>query len=206
MALMLPPSIEILTDNFLIRPMTSDDASPKMAPWIEDEMAAAMLNTRRRNWTVDQQLKYFSQHQGRQEKLLLGIFPKQKKEPIGLFILKLKRAQGALTISHLIGDKAWRGKNVTFEAAEAVYDYFFNTLGYVKVRCNVRPQNKPMLWLIYTYVWRKEATLTKHLRLPDSTERSDLLVFSILADEWRTRPEKFRFKPHNAGEAAGQKV
>ncbi len=203
MALMLPSSIEILTDNFLIRSMTRDDASPKMAAWIEDEMAAAMLNTPRRSWTVEQQLSFFSQHEGRQEKALLGIFPKEEKEPIGLFIIKLKRLQDVLTISHLIGDKAWRGKNATFEASEAVYDYFFNRLGYAKVRCNVRPQNKPMLWLIYTYIWRKEALFIKHLRMPDTGERSDLLAFSILADEWRARPEKFRFKSRGSGDAAG---
>jgi hypothetical protein len=44
-------------------------------------------------------------------------------------------------------------------------------------------------------VWKREARLIKHLRLTATGERSDLLVFGMLADEWRARPENLRFKP-----------
>jgi RimJ/RimL family protein N-acetyltransferase len=185
----------IMSEGFVMRPLLRGDASPRLESWIDDDVAAEMLNTKRRKWTVAEQADYFGQHEALQDRLLLGIFPKREKEPIGLFILRLQPHEGIFVISHLIGDKAWRGKNATYETSDAIYDYFFNALGYAKVKAHVRPENKPMLWLIHTYLWKKEALLAKHLRLAGSGERGDLLIFSILADEWRERPEKFRFKP-----------
>lgn len=205
MASLPPPSVMILSDGFVMRPLVRGDASPRLESWIDDDVAAEMLNTPRRKWRVAEQADYFAKHEGQQERLILGIFPKREKEPIGLFILRLQPHEGIFVISHLIGDKAWRGKNATFETSESIYDYFFNSLGYAKAKAHVRPENKPMLWLIHTYVWKKEALLAKHLRLAASRKRSDLLIFSILADEWRVRPEKFRFKPHAATNEAAQR-
>ena len=205
MAQLPPPTFMILSDSFLIRPMLRSDASPALATWIEDETAAAMLNTQRRNWTVAQQAEYFGKNEGRQGRRVLGIFPKQAKEPIGFFIVKFNEKEEVFVISHLIGDKAWRGKDTTFQASEPVYDYFFNVLGYAKAKANVRPENKPMLWLLYNYTWRKEARLIRHLRLASSPERSDLIVFGMLADEWRARPERLRFKSSVAN-AAGNRM
>jgi RimJ/RimL family protein N-acetyltransferase len=184
----------ITSDGFVMRTLLRGDASPKLESWIDDDAAAEMLNTKRRKWTVAEQADYFAQLEAAQDRLLLGIFPKREKEPIGLFILRLQPHEGIFVISHLIGDKAWRGKGVTSETSDAIYDYFFNALGYAKVKAHVRPENKPMLWLFHRYIWKKEAHLTRHLRLAASGERGDLLIFSILADEWRERPEKFRVK------------
>lgn len=196
----------ILSDGFVLRPLVRGDASQRLESWIDDDVAAEMMNTRRRKWSVAEQAEYFAKHEGQQERLLLGIFPKREKEPIGLFILRLQPHEGIFVISHLVGDEAWRGKGATFETSEAIYDYFFNTLGYAKAKAHVRPENKPMLWLIRTYVWKQEALLAKHLRLAKSGQRADLLIFSILADEWRTRPEKFRFKPKGAAEVVNRSV
>ncbi len=197
MAVLPPASFVIHSEDFVIRPLVPGDASPKLECWMDDENAAAMLNTPRRNWVVAKQAEFFARHEGLKAQRILGIFPREAKEPIGLYDVKLKPKHGVFVITHLIGDKAWRGKDTTFQTSEAVYDYFFNTLGYAKAKANVRPQNKAMLWLIYTYVWRREARLIKHVRLAGSQERSDLLVFAILAEEWRNRDEKFRWKPRH---------
>lgn len=200
MAGLPPASFVIHSEDFIIRPLVRGDASAELEAWTDDENAAAMLNVPRRNWKIAQQEDYFARHEGPQSRRIVGIFPKQAKVPIGVFIIKVTPRHGVFTISHLIGDKAWRGRDTTFQASEAVYDYFFNTLGYAKAKANVRPENKPMLWLIYTYVWRKEARLVKHVRLSGAGERGDLLLFAILADEWRNRDERFRSKPRSSNE------
>jgi RimJ/RimL family protein N-acetyltransferase len=202
MAQLPPPVFVIRSHGFLIRPLTRGDASPALESWIEDDNAAAMLNTRRRTWTVAEQAGYFAKREADPRRFILGIFPAPAKNPIGLFVVNLKPKDGVFTISHLIGDKAWRGKDTTFQASEAVYDYLFNTLGYAKAKANVRAENKPMLWLMYNHVWKREARLIKHLRLTATGERSDLLVFGMLADEWRARPENLRVKPRGPAGAA----
>ena len=188
----------IRSENFLIRPLVRGDASLALESWIDDDVAAEMLNTQRRRWSIAEQSEYFAKHEAQPDRLLLGIFPKREKEPIGLFIIGLQPRQAVFVISLLIGNQAWRGGRITHEISEAIYDFFFNALRYEKAKAHVRPQNRSMLWVMYNYVWRKEARLKKHLRLAASGDRSDLLLFSILADEWRARPEKFRFKPSSA--------
>jgi RimJ/RimL family protein N-acetyltransferase len=193
MAHLPPPTLVIRSDGFLIRRLTRGDASPALEAWIDDDNAAAMLNTRRRSWTVAEQATYFATQEMNPRKCILGIFPAQAQIPIGLFVINVKPKHGVFTISHLIGDKAWRGKDTTRRASEAVYDYLFNTLGYAKAKANVRAENKAMLWLMYNYAWKREARLIKHIRLTATGGRSDLLVFGMLASEWDA------WREHNAG-------
>ena len=95
------------------------------------------------------------------------------------------------TISHLIGDTAWRGKGLTTETSDAIYGYLFDKLGYAKAKANVRPQNRPMLWLMLGgKTWRKEAHLVGHLRDAETGERRDILVLGMLASEWRAGLER----------------
>jgi RimJ/RimL family protein N-acetyltransferase len=172
----LPPlTLVIRCDAFLIRSLTRGDASRAPESWIDDDNAAAMLNTACRRWTVAEQADYFAKQEADPRRFVLGIFPAQARDPIGLFVLNLKPKHGVFTISRLIGDKVWRGKDTTFEASEAVYDYLFDTLGYAKAKASVRAENKPMLWLMYNHVWKREARRVKHLRLSGTEERSDRL-------------------------------
>jgi RimJ/RimL family protein N-acetyltransferase len=156
-----------------------------MEPWIEDETAAEMLNTRQRRWTLAQQTTFFSKFEGQKRRFLLGMFPKGQDRLVGLFILKLRPEDSVMLVTHLVGDRQWRGKGASREASIGLFDYFFNTLGYVKAKANVRPANRPMMWLLLNGGWRREATLAKHLRLKATGERADLLVFGVTADEWQ---------------------
>ena len=185
MARLPPVSFIIETENFLLRPVVRGDASAAMESWIEDEIAAEMLNTRQRRWTLAQQATYFSKFEGQRRRYLLGMFPKGQNRPVGLFIVKLRPEDSVMLVTHLVGDRQWRGKGASREASIGLFDYFFNTLGYVKAKANVQPGNKSMMWLLFNGGWRREATLTKHLRLKATGERADLLVFGIMADEWR---------------------
>jgi RimJ/RimL family protein N-acetyltransferase len=92
-----------------------------------------------------------------------------------------------MLVTHLLGDRQWRGTGASREASIAIFEYFFDTLGFEKAKANVKPGNKAMQWLLFNGGWRKEAHLTKHLRHKPSGRRDDLYVFGILADEWRAK-------------------
>ena len=190
MAGLPPPDLMLESELFIIRRLVRGDASPKLESWIEDENAAAMLNTQARSWTVAQQEEFFARHEGQQRRMILGVFPKQERHPIGLIMVTVTPKQGVFVVSLLIGDKSWRGKDTTVQASEPVYDFFFNTLGYAKVKVNVRPENKAMIWQMHQYAWQKEAHLVKHMRLASSGERSDLFVYGMTVDERRGWHEK----------------
>jgi RimJ/RimL family protein N-acetyltransferase len=184
-----PPGDVFLTSpRFALRRLKLSDAQAGLVDWTLDALAAEMLNTPQRPWPVEAQKAYFSSFEKTPDKLLLGIFAKENQHLIGFYILKLNAGNSTFTISTLIGDVEWRGRNATAEASDAIYDYLFNTLGYVKAKANVRPQNKAMLWLMLSGAWKKEARLVKHLVVPGSDGRADVYVFGLLADDWRNHP------------------
>lgn len=185
MASLPPPSFVIQTENFTLRPVLRDDASAALETWTEDETAVEMLNTKRRQWSIAEQVGYFAKYEGQRTKYLLGLFPNGQKEPIGLFIVKLRPDDDLMLVTHLIGDQQWRGTGASREASIGIFDFFFNKLDFKKAKANVRPANKAMQWLLLNGGWRREAHLKRHLRERSSGERADILVFGILADEWR---------------------
>lgn len=186
MASLPPPSLKLESENFILRPMTGADVGDRLSSWADDELAAEMLNTKRRQWSVPEQTAFFAKFTARPGKLALAIIPRGKTLPIGFYTLHLQARIDVFTISHLIGDTEWRGKGLTTETSDTIYGYLFDKLGYAKAKANVRPQNRPMLWLMLSdRTWRKEARLVGHLRDAESGERRDLLVLGMLANEWR---------------------
>jgi RimJ/RimL family protein N-acetyltransferase len=185
MASLPPPSFVIHTENYTLRRMVRDDASPMLEAWTEDELLAEMLNAQRRSWTVAEQVAYFSGYDGKTTRYLLGIFPNSQSEPIGFFIVKVRLEDSLMLVTHFLGDKTWRGTGASREASVGLFDYFFNKLSFAKAKANVRAVNKAVQWLLLNGGWRIEARLHKHLRMKTTGERSDIIVFGILADEWR---------------------
>lgn len=192
MATIPPSSFVIRTENFELRPLERSDACAALETWTEDEAAAEMLNMKPHRWSIAEQAGYFSRYEGQQTRYLLGLFPKGRKEAVGLFIVKLRPADSVMLVTHLLGNKEWRGTGATREGSIGVFDFFFNKLDYKKAKANVRPGNKAMLWLLLNGGWSQEAYLTKHLRLNSSKERADIIVMGILADEWRASRHRAR--------------
>ena len=187
-----PPSFLIETQNFVVRPFVRDDASAAMESWTEDELIVEMLNASQRRWTVAEQVAYIARHDGNRTRFFLGLFPRGEKEPIGFFLVRLRPHDAIMLVTHVLGSKAWRGTGASREASIAVFDYFFNKLAYAKAKANVRVDNKPMQWLLLNGGWHQEAHLQKHLLTKGTGERADLLVYGILADEWRANRSSAR--------------
>jgi RimJ/RimL family protein N-acetyltransferase len=186
MARLPSPSLALETEGFVMRPLVEADACESIAAWTADSLTAEMLNAPQRGWDVKSQAAYFAGVAAQTGKVLLGIWPRREGHPIGLYLLQCQPAFGTFHISHLIGDPDWRGKDVSDETAEAIYEYFFDELGYAKAKANVRPENRAVLWVMCRRgLWKKEARLAGHLLNPNTGRREDLLVLGLLAEEWR---------------------
>ena len=108
MARLPPSSFAIRTENFLLRPLMRDDACAALESWPEDEGAMEMLNAARRRWSIADQVAYFLSNAEKPSRCLLGIFPNDQKEPIGIFIIKLRAEDSTMLVTHLLGNKEWR--------------------------------------------------------------------------------------------------
>ena len=183
-----PGDIFLSSQRFDIRRIKPGDAHPDLVDWTLDSMAAEMLNAQQIAWPIDAQKAFFASFEKQAGRVLLGVFVREDQRLIGIYILKPNPGNSTFIISTLIGNAEWRGKGASSEASDAICDYFFNALGYVKAKANVRPQNKAMLWLMLTGVWKKEARLVKHLVAAGEESRADVFVFGLLATDWRSRP------------------
>lgn len=186
------------TERFIVRQLQGKDASVLQSGWTLDPVAAEMLNTNREEWRLEVQRNYFERNLSGDPKLLLGIFVRKTQQLIGIYILTLKYDDGLFTTSVVVGAKSWRGLRVASEVSQVVHNHFFNVLGFAKAKANVRPQNKPMLWLLLQQGnWKTEAVLKDHIFDQQTKQRSDLLVFGMLAEEWRqsTHAKAKHFEP-----------
>jgi RimJ/RimL family protein N-acetyltransferase len=178
--------IEIATDRFQLRQMRPSDATRLAAGWTLDPVAAEMLNSNLQEWSEDAQRSYFQRYLKGQPKLILGIFVRENKQLIGIYIITTDVPNATFTSSIVIGAKSWRGQRAAAEVSKAIYHHLFNVLGYAKAKANVRVQNKPMLWLLLQQGnWKREARLKQQLLDRQSKTRQDLYVFGMLAEDWR---------------------
>jgi RimJ/RimL family protein N-acetyltransferase len=173
------------TTRFLIRPLAADDAALHVSEWTLDALAAEMLNVSQTLWPVGEQKAFFARNAMSPSQHLLGIWGKEEHKLIGLFIVEPQPNKRTFTLTMIIGEKKWRGRGVTAEVSDALYDHYFNKLSYAKAKANVRPHNRAMLWIMANGAWRKEAHLVKHLRDKSSNTRVDVLVMGLLAEDWR---------------------
>jgi len=181
----LPPQfIELNTSRFRLRTLQPGDASPELEKWTLDPIVAEMMNAELKTWTVERQRVFFTEGLVRRDRRMIGIFPQGSSIPIGLFILRLNSANRTFIISTLIGDKAWRGKDVSAECADKIYRMMFLDAGYAKAKANVLPANKAMIWLFANSVWRREGRLQRHLKNAETGERMDVLVYGLLRKDW----------------------
>lgn len=172
------------TARFLIGLLTPIHASPKLSEWTLDPLGAEMLNEPLRAWPIEQQRRFFATSASAPGQVLLGFWDKSTRQLIGFFLIEPHPKSKTYTLTTLIGEKQWRGHSVVTEVSEPVHNYFFNTLGFAKAKANVRPHNRAMLWLMANGGWKKEAHLVQHLREPMTSNRVDVLVMGLLAEDW----------------------
>ena len=182
----LPPQIiELRTPNFVLRTLQPGDEGPELESWTLDPIVAEMMNAELKTWKIERQRSFFATGLSRPDRRFIGIFPAGSAVPIGVFIIKLNVSKGTFVISTLIGDKSWRGKNVTTECADQIYRLMFVNHGFWKAKANILPSNKAMLWLLSRGPWKREGRLRHHLRNSATGERMDVLAFGLIKPAWQ---------------------
>ena len=182
----LPPQfIELRTPNFVLRTLQPGDEGPELESWTLDPIVAEMMNAELKTWSIERQRSFFATGLSRRDRRFIGIFPAGSAVPIGVFIIKLNVPKGTFVISTLIGDRNWRGKNVTTECADQIYRLMFVNHRFWKAKANILPSNKAMIWLLSRGPWKREGRLRDHLRNSATGERMDVLVYALLKPAWQ---------------------
>lgn len=108
--------VEILSERFLLRPLTEEDVTERYLSWLCDADAKRFIAAAAETKGLSDLMKYVSERIDRDDILFLGIF----NRATGLHIGNIKyepvnSTRGYAIMGILIGDTEYRGKGVTAE-------------------------------------------------------------------------------------------
>ena len=120
--------LPLSTERFLLRCLTSNDATERYLLWLQSPSADFIIN---KASEVIQLATYIESHTQNEHTMLLGIFEKRTLLHIGNIKFEFLNAQQSIVeMGILIGDINWQGIGVAGEVISAMGDYFrdhFNT-------------------------------------------------------------------------------
>ena len=164
----------ILTDRFLLRPLTTADASRRYQRWLRDTRARRYIQSAATVRSLPALRAYIAERQRRTDSLFLGIFVRSGGEHIGNIKYEpIDRARRSAEMGILIGEPSWRGRGVAPEVIHASARWLHERHGVSKVFLGVERVNKSAL-----AAYRR--TGFRAVREPASRRRPDGVLRMVL--------------------------
>lgn len=133
----------IVTDRFVLRPLTAADATRRYQRWLRDMRARRYIQFAARSRSLPALRAYIAARQRRNDCLFLGIFLRAGGEHIGNIKYEpIDRARGAAEMGILIGEPGWRGRGVAPEVIRASARWLNDHRGVTKILLGVEKANR----------------------------------------------------------------
>ena len=181
--------VRLHSEKYLVRTITTGDASDRWASWMSNQEAMHMLNMPARIWKKADVVNYIKTFDQRSH-LLLGIFEKQSGLHIGIFAVDINYALSQYLVNLLIGEPEYRNKGVTSSLMVRFRDYFFETLGLNTSKASVLAHNTAMIHYLIKTGWQLEQTVTGSTKSHATGEKLDICLFSLSREAWRDWKKK----------------
>jgi len=179
-----PEVMTVDAGAYLVRTITTDDASERWATWFSDPHVMFTLNSPNTKWSKDTVTKYINQFDQRSN-LLLGIFAKQQETLVGIFTVKINHATRQGLITSLIGESQYRNKGVYSVVRVPLFDYLFGTLRLKMLLASALPRNNILINSMLKRGWKLDQTLKNHIKSNSDGTMLDLCLFSLTRESWR---------------------
>ena len=170
------------TPHFVLRSLEARDASRDWGAWLNDADTANLLNSKPREITYDERLKYIARA-AEQKLYLWGIFEKASDEMIGLWSIYVDPKAREYLLNVLIGPNSARNQGALTETRDFIYQYFFETLDLMAARCTVVGHNEYMIRRQKRRGWVHEHTSQKASAQGDKS--IDILHYRLPREVWR---------------------
>lgn len=132
----------IQTPRFILRPLTVSDATQDYLQWMRDEVVLQFITGASRTQTLASLEEYILEKANNENCILFGIFERLSNTHIGNIKYEpicLDKSEAVMGV--LIGDPAWRGKQVFSEVFEATQDFLAKSYSIRKIRLGVDSSN-----------------------------------------------------------------
>ncbi|HEY2472889.1 MAG TPA: GNAT family protein [Terracidiphilus sp.] len=170
--------------QYVLRTITTEDATDRWAHWMEDAEASEMLNAPRKAMTKSDLIAYIKTFDQR-TRILIGIFEKSSGLLLGFLRNDVDFESGQFLVSMIIGEPDYRNSGVTNAVTVPFRDYFFETLGMNAMLATALSHNKPIIHYLYSTGWTLDRTVPQNVKSHSDDRMLDLCYFSQTRDAWR---------------------
>ena len=193
-------SVTFETERFLFRPLSESDVSERWAQWLNDPIAAQMLNARPRSMTLDELRAYVRGFDGR-NRWLVGIFDRASGQHIGIGTGEVVEFGRKFIPSILVGEPEFRNMGMLTEILDSMGEHFFETLGFAAAVATVLAYNALVIHFLESRGFKLVRTLPGYKKSARGGPAIDLLVYEFSRADWREYREK-----HLQGQPAADKA
>jgi RimJ/RimL family protein N-acetyltransferase len=134
----------LMGERIYLRPLTSADATPTYAGWLNDPETTRFMESGRRVETVESIAAYIGKYEGRSDALFLAIVLKNGDRHVGNVKLEpINWTHSSAVLGIMIGAADARGKGIGTEAVRLVLACAFREMKLHRVTLGVTADNEP---------------------------------------------------------------
>ena len=172
-----------------LTPFIPEDVSDQYVGWLNDPEVTRHFEKRQVHQNLETAQAYVSSFYGYEKRYIWGICPNGPCTPVGTIILSdINHVSGSAGFGVTIGEAAYRGTGAASEAIDLVARFAFQTIKLHRLWATTAATNYGMLFTFKQLGFTLEGQLRKACLLGDGTH-VDLLLWGLLAEEWKPREE-----------------
>lgn len=178
--------IAMESDNFIVRTARLEDVSEQWAGWLNDPIAAMMLNAKPRDFSLDELRDYvrsFDQH----SRILAVVLERKSGRLIGMSIAEFSPDRRQVRPSVLIGEPEFRSMGLLHEMEQMAYEIYFDGFKAEAVVSNVLAYNEIAIAFNESRGWRLAQRLVGAKKSARTGEMIDVLIYEFTRQMWEAR-------------------
>ncbi len=178
--------LQLESENFIVRTASVDDVSERWADWLNDPVAAMMLNAKPRSFTPDELRQYVLSFDNI-DRILACIFHRGSGRHIGIAIGEYLEGRRKARPSVLIGEPEFRSMGLLNEMELVAYELYFEALRVDAIVSNVLAYNEIAIAFNESRGWQLVRRVSGVKRSARTGEPIDLLVYEFTREMWEKK-------------------
>ena len=175
--------------KLILRPFEPSDLSEEYLGWLNDPEVTRYLGVGREPATLESVRRYVARFKDSETDLLFAIVDRQTEKHIGNVTLNhIHRVDKTADTGLMIGDKAFWGRGVAFEAWVLLIEHAFSKMGLRKIIAGAVAGNGASLSVLKRLGFREEGVLREEFFLDGNY--LDTVRLGLLQHEFQPSAEK----------------
>jgi RimJ/RimL family protein N-acetyltransferase len=178
--------VRLDSKSFIVRTATLDDVNERWAGWLNDPVAAMMLNAKPRVFTLDELRQYVRSFDSI-DRILACIFDRATGQHIGVAIGEYLPGRRKARPAVLIGEPEFRSMGLLHEMEEVALEFYFDALKVDAIVSNVLSHNAIAIGFNESRGWRLTQRIVGAKRSSRTGEPLDVLIYEYTREMWEQR-------------------